>query len=153
MLSIRLLEPGDEGVLAILAADAADFGLSDSGEPLPALTDRQSARYLSDSSVVHWAAFDGGEVVGSLVTIALPLPVSPGAELLLYEIGVRRSRRRRGVGTALVRRMDAWMVARDISTVWVLADGEDARTFYASCGFVSEHPAPAYMVRSVRARD
>jgi hypothetical protein len=85
VMSIRSLESGDDGVLAVLASDAADFGLSNCGDPLPALDGQQSARYLSDSSVIHWVAFDDGEILGSLVTIALPLPISPGAELLLYE--------------------------------------------------------------------
>jgi len=85
VMAIRSLESGDDGVLAVLATDAADFELSDNGDPLPALDGQESARYLSDSSVIHWVAFDDGEILGSLVTIALPLPISPGVKLLLYE--------------------------------------------------------------------
>lgn len=85
VMSMRSLKSGDDGVLAVLATDAADFELFDNGDPLPALDGQQSARYLSDSSVVHWVAFDDEEILGSLVTIALPLPISPGVKLLLYE--------------------------------------------------------------------
>jgi predicted N-acetyltransferase YhbS len=147
-VKIRRLQPGDEGILSTLAMDAAEFGLSDDGGPLTALGWQQAGRYLCDASVVHWVAFDADEVVGSLVTIRLPLHVSPGIELLLYEIGVRESWRRRGVGAALVRCMDEWMHTNEIGTVWVLADNEGATSFYSSCGFSSEPDQPRYMVRS-----
>ena len=148
--TVRSLEPGDEHALEILATDAADFGLSDDGRRLTALDAQQAALYVRDPSVVHWVALYGDELVGSLVTIVLPLPVSPGSELLLYEIGVRASRRRQGVGSALIRQMDDWMAIRAIETVWVLADDEEAQEFYGSCGFESQHPSPAYMLRSTR---
>lgn len=148
MITVRRLGPGDEAILSTLATEAADFGLSDSGEPLAPLDRQQLAAYLGNRAVLHWAAFDDEAIVGTLVTMALSLPVSPGQELLLYDIGVRRSHRRCGVGTALVARMDDWMTSRGIATVWVFADGPGAVEFYRSCGFVLQSPAPSYMLRS-----
>lgn len=148
MLLIRLLEPGDEGLLLRLAAEAVDFGMSDSGDSLTPLDAEQAARYLNQDTVAHWVAFEGDELVGSLVTMLLPLPVQPGVEVLLYEIGVRSDCRRRGVGSALVRSMDEWMAARGLESAWVLADNPEAEPFYRACGFEAEKPAPVYMTRS-----
>jgi len=68
-------------------------------------------------------------------------------QLLLYEIGVRSDRRRRGVGRALLGAMDEWMRNEGVREVWVLADHGGAETFYAACGFVRGADQPVAMER------
>jgi GNAT superfamily N-acetyltransferase len=134
-LVVRPLGPGDESVLARLARDDADFDL-DGGParrtPLPEVSARS---YLADAHVLHWTAWAGPEVVGSLVCHVLPMGKAPARELLLYEIGVRSAWRRRGVGRRLLTAMIDWMRREDVGTVWVLADNPDAERFYEACGF------------------
>jgi len=51
-------------------------------------------------------------------------------------------------GSALMRRMDEWMMANRIATVWVLADGAEAESFYRSCGFGRRADQPRSMERT-----
>ena len=133
--TIRRLRPGDEPVLALLAADAPEFDLAGRSSPEAPLAADQAAAYLADASVLHWIAEVDGRVVGELLCHVLRLPSGEGRELLLYSIGVRASDRRRGVGTGLVEEMLRWMRSEGIPEVWVLADNSGAEAFYASCGF------------------
>lgn len=133
--AIRRLAAGDEAVLALLARDAPDFDLARRCAPEPPLSPGDAAAYLADPAVLHWVAEEDGVVLGELLCHVLRLPSGEGRELLLYAIGVRSGARRRGVGTALVRQMLAWMEAAGIPEVWVLADNPGAEEFYAACGF------------------
>jgi GNAT superfamily N-acetyltransferase len=66
----------------------------------------------------------------------------PARELLLYEIGVRATWRRRGVGRRLISAMTGWMHAERIEMAWVLAGHPGAERFYEACGFrQGEEPA------------
>lgn len=134
-ITIRRLVPGDADVLRVLAADAEDFDLArDSGPDLP-LSTGAADRFLSREGVRYWIGEVDGEVVGELLCHELPLSRGEGGEVLLYSIGVRAKWRRRGVGSALIGEMDAWMRELGLSFVWVLADNPDAVQFYRSCGF------------------
>lgn len=133
---IRRLGPGDEGLLARIAGEADDFDLPGGSAPEEPLPPAQAAAYLRDPAVLHWVAEDDGVLVGELLCHVIRLPSGTGRELLLYAIGVRSARRRRGVGTALVREMLDWARAEGIEDVWVLADNPGAEGFYAACGFV-----------------
>ena len=72
-----------------------------------------------------------------------------GKELLLYEIGVRISYRREGVGTLLIDNMYGWMKEHEVGFVWVLADNSDAVEFYKTHGFEGDKPQPLYMFRRI----
>lgn len=139
-VSIRRLGPGDEGVLAWLATEAADFDLAGASEPDEPLPPDVAAAYLADPAVLHWVAELEGEVVGELLGHVLRLPHGAGRELLLYSIGVRERHRRAGVGRALVDELTRWARAEGIPEVWVLADNPGAEAFYAACGFVRGGP-------------
>ncbi|MDQ3889568.1 MAG: GNAT family N-acetyltransferase [Actinomycetota bacterium] len=133
--TIRRLGTGDERVLAALAAEAPDFDLTGRSTPEPPLSPSAAAAYLADPAVFHWVAEEETIVVGELLCYLLLLPSRHGRELLLYSIGVRVGHRRRGVGTALVRKMLEWMENAGVPEAWVLADNPGAEAFYAACGF------------------
>jgi GNAT superfamily N-acetyltransferase len=143
-VSIRRLGPGDVAALETLARDDPDFDLDPGRGPRTPLDALSAEAFLADSHVLHWTAWAGPELVGALLCHVLPMRKQPARELLLFEIGVRTSWRRRGVGRRLLAEMIAWMRAEAVTTAWVLADNPDAERFYASCGFV-HGPAPAYL--------
>ena len=134
-VTVRRLRAGDEQVLALIAADAADFDLPGRTTPERPLAPGDAAAYLTEPSVLHWVAEDGEVVVGELLCHLLLMPSDEGRELLLYSIGVRSSHRRRGVGAALLDEMRRWMRDARVPEVWVLADNTGAEAFYAASGF------------------
>ena len=144
---VRRLTPGDEGILALLAREEAEFDLEPRGAPAKSLEPAAARRYLENPAALQWAAFVGDEIVGHLQCIVLPLRAGEECELLLHDVGVRRSWRRRGIGRALMNEMDGWMRANRVSDIWVLADNPDAVEFYGACGFATEEPQPVYMLR------
>ena len=148
-VTIKRLGPGDEAILDILARDDADFDLDGRSEAQPPLKPSMAQRYLASPSVLHWIAFQDGVVTGFLYCAHLLLRTDPGQELLLYEIGVRKAHRRKGVGRALLDHMARWMQSNGMSVVWVLADNRVAVDFYRGCGFAGEEPQPVYMTRMV----
>jgi len=148
-VTIKRLGPGDEAILELLTRDDADFDLDGRAEGLLPLKPGVAQRYLANPSVLHWIAFQDGVVTGFLYCVHLLLRSDPGQELLLYEIGVRKAHRRKGVGRALLDHMARWMQSNDVSVVWVCADNQAAVDFYRNCGFAGEEPQPVYMTRTV----
>lgn len=142
---IRRLGPGDEHVLAVLAADEPDFDLEERSGPRSPVTGADAAAYLSDPNVLHWVAEEGGVVVGHLLAYVERRRAGDARQVLLYEIGVREAHRRRGIGTALVGAMREWMVEHDVAEAWVPADSGEAEAFYAACGFVRDDVQPVQM--------
>jgi ribosomal protein S18 acetylase RimI-like enzyme len=144
---VRRLRPGDEGVLATLAREDAEFDLADRDGPRPSLGPADAAAYLSDPDVLHWVVEEAGAVVGHLLCLVQRRRSGDARELLLYDIGVRSTHRRRGVGRLLVGAMDAWMTEQAVSEVWVLADNPGAEAFYRACGFEVDESRPVSMSR------
>lgn len=151
MTRIRRLGAQDLATLHTLAIDDADFGLAEDDVPTVPLGEAAARQYLADPSVLHWVAEADGQILGHLQCQLLRRRAGAEVELLLYDIGVRQSHRRRGIGAALLDAMAAWMGARCIRDVWVLAGDQDARRFYESCGFEAMAPdeAPTYLLRKV----
>ncbi len=147
MVTIRLLGPGDEPVLAALARDDAAFDVEGRGRSRPPLPAGAAADYLADPHVLHWVAEEGGAPVGHLLCYVQRRRAGEAAQLMLYEIGVRAGRRRRGVGRALIAEMERWMRSARVASVWVLADSQEAEKFYIACGFAREDPQPVQMSR------
>jgi ribosomal protein S18 acetylase RimI-like enzyme len=145
--TVRRLAADEDAILERLARDEADFdvdGRSEAKEPLA----RDAARaFLGDANVLFWVAEQDGDVVGFLSCQLVRKRAEP-PELLLYEIGVRAAHRRRGVGRALVAAMDDWMRAHDVHEVWVLADNDDAISFYRACGFSIPDGQATYLTRN-----
>ena len=147
-LSIRRLGPGDQAILALLAEDEPDFDLEGRAGPLAPLDAAVALSYLENPAVLHWVADEDGEVVAHLLCHVLPLRSGEGRELLLYEIGVRSSHRRLGIGRALLDGMVTWMETNGVGLVWVVADNQAAAEFYQACGFAASEPGAVYMQRS-----
>jgi ribosomal protein S18 acetylase RimI-like enzyme len=141
-VQIRRLGPADTAVLSLLSREDADFDLAERGMPHLPLGDEAARAYLGDPRVLHWVGEVGSVVVGFLSAHHLPLRSGDGAEVLLYEIGVRDSHRRQGIGRALIAALRAWMAEAGVSYVWLLADNDEARVFYEACGF-RVNPGPA----------
>jgi aminoglycoside 3-N-acetyltransferase I len=82
------------------------------------------------------AALDGGAVLGGLTAHALPMTRAPGRELFLYDLAVRPSHQRRGVGRALLLALRSQGAREGMTTVFVAADDEDthALDFYRALG-------------------
>ena len=148
-VTIRRLGLGDEAMLELLAREEPDFDVDQRGRPGTPLAPDEARRFLEDQAVLFWVALDDTRVVGFLQCLVVPLRVGVGREVLLYEIGVRRLWRRRGVGRELMGEMERWMREQTVCDVWVLADNPDAVEFYRTGGFVIDQPAPAYMVKRV----
>jgi aminoglycoside 3-N-acetyltransferase I len=142
---IRRLGPGDEAVLAVLAADEEDFDLAERSGPREPVTGADAAADLNDPNVLHWVAEEDGVVVGHLLAYLERRRAGEARQVLLYEIGVREAYRRRGIGTALVQAMRTWMRDLDVAEAWVPADSGDAEAFYATCGFVRDVVQPVQM--------
>ena len=146
----RLLGPGDEALLARLAEEEPDFDLAGRSTPRAPLSPADASAYLTDPSVLHWVAEEDGRVVGDLQCYVERRGAGAARQLLLYDIGVREADRRRGVGTALVQAMRAWMEREAVDEVWVLADNPGAEAFYAACGFSRDDEQPVQMTLLTR---
>jgi ribosomal protein S18 acetylase RimI-like enzyme len=146
-VSIKRLGPGDESILDLLATRDAEFDLEGRGGSLVPLELVAAQRFLANPAVLFWTATEDGEVVGFLYCMPLLLRSGEGQELLLYEIGVRKAARRRGVGRALLDHMEAWMRSNEVGEVWVCADNPAAVQFYRGWGFDAADAQPVYMTR------
>ena len=148
-LSIKRLGPGDEATLELLAKEDAAFDLEGRGSPLSPLKPALAQRYLANPGVLHWVAFEDNVPTGFLVCNLVLLRSGLGQELLLYEVGVRMSARRQGIGRALLSHMESWMQSNDVREVWVCADNQVAVEFYRGCGFQLEGEQPVYLTRTL----
>jgi len=144
-LEIKLLGPSDASTLRLLAQEDAAFGLEARAEPAPALSPADAEGYLRDPHVLHWVAADGGRIAGHLLCYRQLRRIGAREQLLLYEIGVRASRRRQGVGRALCATMADWMRDHGVAKAWVLADNPGAQAFYQAMGFSVDEPSPVQM--------
>lgn len=152
-ITIRRLAIGDEAILEFLALHDAefdsDFDLNPQGEAREPLSLARAKAYLENSTVLHWGAFEGQTLVGSLLCYVLPLDSGLCDELLLYDIGVHHHWRRHGVGRALLAQMEQWMCSSQIDQVWVLAGNKAAVEFYRACNFTTDPKQPLYLWRDL----
>lgn len=81
-------------------------------------------------------AFFDREPVGGLTAFLLPLTRSARNEIFLYDIAVRPSHQRLGIGRHLVRMAREIALASGAQSAWVAADNEDehALDFYRAIG-------------------
>lgn len=151
MLTIRRLGSEDIALLETIARDAPEFdmdGRTDS--PLEPL-DREAAHvFLSHPDVLYWVAERDGRVQGLLLCYVQYLWHAPAREVMLYDIGVRSSARRQGIGQTLIETMETWMLENCIADAWVPADNPGAEAFYRACGFEIDDEQAVMMSKCVR---
>lgn len=110
-------------------------------QDLPTYTDDQpSTPYLADllssDTFVALAAFDGGQLVGGLAAYVLRKFERPRREVYIYDLAVAESHRRRGIATALIRRLQRWGREAGAYVIFVQADygDEPAVALYTKLG-------------------
>jgi ribosomal protein S18 acetylase RimI-like enzyme len=145
--SVRRLDGSGVELLALLAREEPDFDVEGRSEPSEPLSRDAARAFLDDPNVLFFVAEDAGQLVGFL-SCQLVRRRNDAPELLLYEIGVRATQRRRGVGRALIAAMNAWMDEHAVREVWLLADNDGAVAFYRACGFAVDEGPAIYMTRS-----
>ena len=122
-MEIRRLGPGDEGAVRALATREPHFEL------------------LEDEHTIFLVAFDGDDPVGLVLAHHLPRRHDPPAKLLVYEVDVKESHRRRGVGKALMAELERIARGRGIRHGWVLTDddNEAGMALYRAAGGRNPH--------------
>jgi ribosomal protein S18 acetylase RimI-like enzyme len=124
-VEIRHLGPGDDDAVGAAAA------LFDH-PPKPDAT----RRFLDESTHHLLIAYDAsGEPAGFVTGVETTHP-DKGTEMFLYELGVDESRRRQGVGSALVRALAALARQRGCYGMWVGTEDDNvaARRTYERAG-------------------
>lgn len=131
---IRETIKADAEALLAIVRESGQFdenGLSHVKETLDA--------YLAGESEDLWFTADDGEPVG--VAYCAPEPVTNGTWNLLM-LWTRRDREGRGLGSALVSRVEKILIERSARLLIVesssLPDFAGARSFYNKCGFTQE---------------
>jgi GNAT superfamily N-acetyltransferase len=122
-MHIRRLGPGDEDVVRALATRTPHFEV------------------LQDERTIFLVAFDDGEPVGLVLAHHLPRRHDPPAKLLVYEVDVKESHQRRGIGKALMAELARMARERGIPQGWVLTDddNEAAMRLYGAAGGSNPH--------------
>ena len=106
------------------------------GEERDRLSDKYLDELLGRSSVLVFAATEGGRAVGGLTAHLLPMTAYEGAEVFIYDVAVADEYRRRGVGRRLLGAISSEAKRLGASNLFVLADVVDtgALGFYRSLG-------------------
>lgn len=152
MTVIRRLNETDVPVLELLAAEDGDFDIEGRGEAIEAPDPVRARAYLANPAVLFWVSTDGAVITGFLQCLVLPVRTGRGREVLVYEIGVRKAYRRRGIGRALMMHLEKWMRGEAIDEMWVAADNPGAERFYRACGYARTGPQffqPVYMSKEL----
>lgn len=91
---------------------------------------------LARESFIALAAVQAGKVIGGLVAYELPKFEQARSEIYIYDLAVAEAHRRRGVATALIRRLQAIAAERGAWVIFVQADrGDDpAIALYSKLG-------------------
>jgi GNAT superfamily N-acetyltransferase len=105
---------------------------------------QHGAAFLRDSSSALFLAFSGEQAVGFLTANRLQRFDARGAEVLLYEIGVREDFRRRGIARALVQEAKLWAREVGADVLWVLTNRSNAAAvaLYKATGGKTETADP-----------
>jgi aminoglycoside 6'-N-acetyltransferase I len=124
-ISIRLLEPGDEGVVRELATHDGP------GDP---------ETLLADSRTLMLVAFDGERPVGFVLAHELPRRHGDRAKLFVYEVEVAESHQRRGIAAALLARLAELARERGVRAGFGLTEPDNgpANALYRNSGGATE---------------
>ncbi len=124
-IAIRLLAPGEEAVVRELAT------YDGPGDP---------EALLADPRTLMLVAFDAERPVGFVLAHALPRRHGDPASLLVYEVDVAESHRRRGIASALLARLGELARERGIPAGFVLTEPDNgaANALYRDAGGARE---------------
>ena len=105
---------------------------------------QEGTKFLKDSNNALFVAFLENQAVGFLTANRLQRFDKRGAEVLLYEIGVREDARQKGIGKALIREVKLWAKESGADEVWVLTNRSNiaAVALYQSMGGETESETP-----------
>ena len=133
-IEIRLLGPGDGGVLGRVAPDVFDH----------AVDARWSRAFFADPRHHLAVALDGDTVVGMITAVDYIHP-DKAPQLWINEVGVAESHQGQGIGRMLLESLLARGRALGCSEAWVLTEDSNvaARRLYAGVGGI-ESPALMY---------
>ena len=134
-METRILDSGDQAVLASVAPDVFDH----------ALDPRLITEFLSDPRHHLAVAIEGGQVIGFASGVHYVHPDKP-SELWINEVGVSPDHQGRGAGKAVVRALLEHGKRLGCEQAWVLTDNANtaAMRLYASVGGKAD-PVPAVM--------
>ena len=134
-IQVRRLTPADLTVAREL------FGLMSAafGETQQPLSNDWLTEHLGSPRFWALAAFAGPDLVGGLTAHGMPLTRAEITEVFVYDIAVRATCRRRGIGRALLTTLRELCADDGIQTVLVPADADDGRAveFYRALGGAS----------------
>ena len=101
---------------------------------------RQGEKFLNDSNNALFVAFLENQAVGFLTANRLQRFDKRGAEVLIYEIGVREDARQKGIAKALINEVKLWAKEVGADEVWVLTNKSNAAAIalYRSTGGETE---------------
>ena len=80
---------------------------------------------LASPTFIAIAALDATDVVGALAAYVLPKFEQQRSEIYIYDLAVSESHRRRGVATAMIRKLQALAAGLDAWVIFVQADPGD----------------------------
>jgi ribosomal protein S18 acetylase RimI-like enzyme len=121
--------------------DLARVAIGEVHQRLP-VDEQALVAFLASATCYLFVSVIAGEVVGSLNGYCLPHPSRSQPQFLLYEIDVKKTWRRRGLGVALADAFLSEARASGASDVWVVTNdsNQGAMAMYRRCGFVRRHP-------------
>jgi aminoglycoside 3-N-acetyltransferase I len=98
--------------------------------------DAYLGRLLGSDTFVAIAALSEGEVIGGIAGYVLPKFEQARSELYIYDLAVAEIHRRRGVATAMIRKLQELAAERGVYVIFVQADyGDDpAIALYTKLG-------------------
>ncbi|MET0274946.1 MAG: GNAT family N-acetyltransferase [Phenylobacterium sp.] len=134
-MDIRILQPGDEDLLARAVAMIEEAEL----------TPQRAAAHLADGSLVAVVAVEADQPIGFIYGFALQR--FEHTDLRIYSVDVDEPHRRRGVARAMLERLKALCGERGWAGMWVLTTQNNAAALrlYESAGGVRPPPDDVVM--------
>jgi aminoglycoside 3-N-acetyltransferase I len=132
----RMLGPGDVQLMRDLLAVFGDAFEERETYMSSQPSDAYLRTLLEKDSFISLVAMRNGEVVGGLAAYVLDKFEQERSEIYIYDLAVAEAHRRKGVATALVRRLQELARSSNAWVIYVQADrgDEPAIRLYASLG-------------------
>ena len=137
---IRTLAPGDlavvRGMLLLFGEAFAEPDTYTSKQP----TDEYLRCLLASPTFIAIASLHESVVVGGLAAYVLPKFEQERSEIYIYDLAVAENHRRRGVATAMIRKLQTLAASHDAWVIYVQADygDEPALELYSKLGIREE---------------